>query len=195
MTITTRKLTFAEYLTYDDGTDTRYELVNGELVAMSLGTGRHGRIIKFIDDALNAEIQRSQLDWTSQRLTVGVQSPRGYRWDTCRIPDITVLTLEQWADMDDREAVILAHQAPPKLVVEVVSTSTQTDDYRAKWVEYAALDILEYWIIDPIQNSVTICVLEQGRYQDTVYQGSELIISPTFPNMTLTAEQILKADS
>lgn len=195
MTITTRKLTFAEYLTYDDGTDTRYELVDGELVAMSLGTGRHGRIIKFIDDSLNAEIQRSQLDWTSQRLTVGVPSPRGYRWDTCRIPDVVVLTLEQWADMDDREAVILAHQAPPKLVVEVVSTSTQTDDYRAKWVEYAALDILEYWIIDPIQNSVTICVLEQGRYQDTVYQGSELIISPTFPNMTLTAEQILKADS
>ncbi|UIE38760.1 Uma2 family endonuclease [Leptodesmis sichuanensis] len=195
MTITTRKLTFAEYLTYDDGTDTRYELVNGELVAMSLGTGRHGRIIKFIDDALNAEIQRSQLDWTSQRLTVGVPSPRGYRWDTCRIPDVVVLTLEQWADMDDREAVILAHQAPPKLVVEVVSTSTQTDDYRAKWVEYAALDIFEYWIVDPIQNIVTICVLEQGRYQDTVYQGSELIISPTFPNMTLTAEQILKADS
>jgi Uma2 family endonuclease len=46
--------------------------VNGELVAMSLGTGRHGRIIKFIDDGLNAEIQRSRLDWTSQRLTVGV---------------------------------------------------------------------------------------------------------------------------
>jgi Uma2 family endonuclease len=195
MTITTRKLTFAEYLTYDDGTDTRYELVNGELVAMSLGTGRHGRIIKFIDDALNAEIQRSQLDWTSQRLTVGVQSPRGYRWDTCRIPDVVVLTLEQWADMDDREAVILAHQAPPKLVVEVVSTSTQTDDYRAKWVEYAALDIAEYWIVDPIQNIVTICVLDQGRYQDTAYQGSMAIVSPTFPNLTLTAEQILKVDS
>ncbi len=195
MTLSTRKLTFAEYLAYDDGTDTRYELVNGELVAMSLGTGRHGRISKFIDDVFNAEIQRSQLDWASQRLTVGVQSPRGYRWDTCRIPDITVLTLEQWADMDDREAVILAHQAPPKLVVEVVSSSTQTEDYRAKWVEYSALDILEYWIVDPIQNIVTICVLDQGRYQDTVYQGSMAIVSPTFPNLTLTAEQILKTDS
>lgn len=194
MTVGTRKLTFAEYLAYNDGTDIRYELVSGELVAMSLGTGRHGRIIKFIDDALNAEIQRSSLDWISQRLTVGVQSPRGYRWDTCRIPDITVLTLEQWADMDDREAVILAHQDPPKLVVEVVSSSTQTEDYRAKWVEYSALDILEYWIVDPMQNIVTICVLDQGRYQDTVYQGSTPIVSPTFPNLTLTAEQILKAD-
>lgn len=195
MTIGTQKLTFAQYLAYNDGTDTCYELVNGELVAMSLGTGRHGRIIKFIDEALNAEIQRSQLDWTSQRLTVGVQSPRGYRWDTCRIPDITVLTLEQWADMDDREAVILAHQAAPKLIVEVVSASTQTEDYRAKWVEYAALDIVECWIVDPMQAIVTICVLDQGRYQDMVYQGNEAIVSPTFPSLTLTAEQILRADS
>ncbi|UBF28893.1 Uma2 family endonuclease [Kovacikia minuta CCNUW1] len=194
MTIAARKLTFEEYLSYDDGTDTRYELVNGELVAMSLGTGRHGKIIKFVDDQLNRAIQQSGLDWTSQRLTVGVQSPRGYRWDTCRIPDITVLTLEQWSDMDDREAVILAHQAPPKLVVEVVSPSTQTEDYRAKWVEYSALDIAEYWMIDPIQNIVTICILEQGRYQDTIFRGKERIISPTFPRLNLTAEQILKAE-
>jgi Uma2 family endonuclease len=52
MTIAARKLTFEEYLAYDDGTDTRYELVNGELVARSLGTGRHGRVIKFVDDVL-----------------------------------------------------------------------------------------------------------------------------------------------
>lgn len=42
MTIATQKLTFEEYLAYDDGTDTRYELVDGELVPMSLGTGKHG---------------------------------------------------------------------------------------------------------------------------------------------------------
>ncbi|HHP7243819.1 MAG TPA: Uma2 family endonuclease [Elainellaceae cyanobacterium] len=202
MVTSTRKLTFEEYLTYDDGTNTRYELVNGALVAMSLGTGRHGRIIKFVDDVFNAEIQQAGLEWTSQRLTVGIQSPRGYRWDTCRIPDITVLTVEQWLDMDDREAVILAHQDAPKLVVEVVSPSTETEDYRAKWVEYSALDIPEYWIIDPIKNTVTICVLEQGRYQDTVYPSNnttqddilERITSPTFPGLSLTAEQILNAD-
>lgn len=201
MVTTTRKFTFEEYLAYDDGSNTRYELVNGELVAMSLGTGRHGRIIKFIDDIFNGEIKKLGLAWTSQRLAVGVQSPRGYRWDTCRIPDVTVLTSEQWLDMDDREAVILAHQNAPKLVVEVVSPSTETEDYRAKWVEYSALDIPEYWIADPIQHRVTVCVLDQGRYQDTVYRVGatlpdgkpELLISPTFPNLQLTAEQILDA--
>ncbi|MEB3231343.1 MAG: Uma2 family endonuclease [Leptolyngbyaceae bacterium] len=120
----TPKFTFEEYLQYEDGNNTRYELVDGKLVAMSVGTGRHSRTIKCVDDVLNGAIATMEFPWTSQRLTVGVQSPRGYRWNTCRIPDITVLTLEQWADMDDREAVVLAHQLPPKLVVEGVSVST-----------------------------------------------------------------------
>jgi Uma2 family endonuclease len=32
MTIATQRLTLEEYLAYDDGSDTRYELVNGELL-------------------------------------------------------------------------------------------------------------------------------------------------------------------
>ena len=46
--ITTEKLTFEEYLAYDDGTDTQHELVDGELVAVSLGTGKYGNIIRFL---------------------------------------------------------------------------------------------------------------------------------------------------
>jgi Uma2 family endonuclease len=34
MTIASQKMTFEEYLNYDDTSDTRYELVNGELVVV-----------------------------------------------------------------------------------------------------------------------------------------------------------------
>ena len=44
MATVTQKLSFEDYLAYDDGTGTRYELVEGELSPMSLGTGRHGAI-------------------------------------------------------------------------------------------------------------------------------------------------------
>jgi Uma2 family endonuclease len=47
MTTTTKKLSFEEYLVYSDGTDTRYELVDGELQEMSVGTGRHAGIAGF----------------------------------------------------------------------------------------------------------------------------------------------------
>jgi Uma2 family endonuclease len=42
-------MTVEEYLTYDDGTDKRYELdENGVLVEMPPGTGKHEAIITFL---------------------------------------------------------------------------------------------------------------------------------------------------
>ncbi|MEH1949954.1 hypothetical protein [Nostoc sp.] len=44
MAITSPKLTFEEYLKYDDGTNTRYKLVKRELIPMSLESGQHGAL-------------------------------------------------------------------------------------------------------------------------------------------------------
>jgi Uma2 family endonuclease len=191
MTITTQKLTFEEYLNYDDGTDTRYELVDGELVAMSLGTGKHGGIAEFLHEQFRSQIQQKGLPWTCKQMTVGVRSPRGRNWDTSRIPDVTVLSIAQWEAMADREAVINLNEPPPLLVVEVVSPSTQTDDYRSKRSEYGLLEISEYWIVAPIAQKITLCVLDHEFYDATEFRGDEFIVSPTFSDLTLTAAQVL----
>ena len=187
------KLSFESYLAYEDGTDTRYELVDGELLPMSLGTGKHGAIIEFLNDRFREEIRQQQLPWTSKPLMIGVRSPRGRRWDTSRIPDITVLPLAQWEEMAEREAVIDLNEPPPLLVVEVVSPSTKTDDYRSKRSEYSLLEIPEYWIVDPLETQIVLCAL-QDRFYDTIeIQGNEPLQSPTFPSLSLTATQILSA--
>jgi Uma2 family endonuclease len=191
MTTTTQKLTFAEYLTYDDGTDTRYELVDGELIPMSLGTGRHGAISEFLHEQFREQIQQKELPWTCKQMTVGIRSPRGRSWDTSRIPDVTVLSLTQWEAMADREAVINFNEPPPVLVVEVVSPSTKTDDYRSKRSEYGLLEIVEYWIVDPIDQKVTLCILDHALYDTTEFQGEDRIVSPTFPALNLTVAQVL----
>jgi len=77
MTTTTQKLTFEEYLTYDDGTDTRYELVDGELVPMSLGTGKHGAIIRFLVRQFEDALAQAGQPWVPLPALVGVRSPRG----------------------------------------------------------------------------------------------------------------------
>jgi Uma2 family endonuclease len=193
MTTTTKKLSFAEYLAYSDGTDTRYELVDGELRAMSLGTGRHASITEFLHDQFREQIKQRALSWTAKQMTVGIRSPRGTRWDTSRIPDVTVLGQAQWEAMADRAAVIDFNEPPPILVVEVVSPSTKTDDYRFKLSEYSVLDIPEYWIADPLEEKVTICNLNNGLYDLTEYQDNQLIQSPIFLDLKLTATQILLA--
>lgn len=191
MTIATQKLAFEEYLAYDDGTDTRHELVDGELVPMSLGTGKHGGIAEFLNDQFRDQIKHRELPWTSKQMIVGVRSPRGRNWDTSRIPDVTVLTVAQWEAMSDREAVINLNEPPPILVVEVVSPSTKTDDYRSKRAEYGLLEIFEYWIVDPLEAKITLCILKHQFYDSTEFRVDDLIQSPTFPNLNLTAAQIL----
>jgi Uma2 family endonuclease len=191
MTATTQKLTFAEYLTYANGTDTRCELVDGALIPMSLGTGKHGGIAEFLNDEFRDQIRQRQHPWTSKQMTVGVRSPRGTRWDTSRIPNVTVMDLVQWESMLEREAVIDLNEPPPFLVVEVVSESTKMDDYRSKRSEYALLEIPEYWIVDPIDLKVTVCLLDHRLYDCTEFSGSDQIQSHTFPDLDLTVAQVL----
>jgi Uma2 family endonuclease len=193
MTVATSKMTIDEYLTYEDGTGRRFELVDGEIVPMSQGTGKHGGIIEFLNDGFRAEVKRTKQPWTSKMVSIAVQSPRGTRWETARVPDVVVLPLEQWDSMADREALIPLNESPPLLVVEVVSPSTIETDYRAKYAEYAVLDIPEYWIVDPIGLQVTVCTLKGGAYSDQVFQENEPIVSPTFPGLKLTAAQVLRA--
>lgn len=189
----TERLTLDDYLAYNDGTDTRYELVDGVLEPMSLGTGKHGGVIEFINDSFKGEIRRLGHPWISKDTKIGIQSPRGTRWDTCRIPDITVLSLELWEAMQDCEAVIRLNEGTPLLVVEVVSPSTAKNDYRAKHSEYAVLDIPEYWIVDPELQRVTVCTWVEGRYEDVEYEGDVALVSATFPELSLTATQIVSA--
>jgi len=186
------RLTLTEYLSYENETDTIYELVNGELIPMSLGSGLHGDIAEFLHDQFRVEIKQVGLSWTAKQMTVGIQSPQKGRWDTCRIPDVTVLPLEQWQQLrSKREAIITLDEPPPLLVVEVVSESTKTVDYRAKRSEYTMLGIPEYWIVDPLAGKITICELIEGFYDTTEFTALDQLRSPTFKELSLTVAQIL----
>lgn len=188
----TARLRLAEYLVYSDGGDTRYELVAGELVPMALPTGRHVQIQKFLSRVFEAEIARQQLPWTTIQGGLGIQSPRGNRWDSVRIPDGVVLPLEQWQEMGSREALIRLEDPPPLLVVEVVSESSRAADYRAKQAEYCVLGIGEYWVVDPLEEKVSLLLLHEGWYDVLELKGSDPVSSKVFPKLEL---QILAADS
>lgn len=189
------RLSLAEYLAYSDGSDTRYELVAGELVPMALPTGRHVQIQNFLSRVFEAEIARQQLPWTVIQGGLGIQSPRGNRWATVRIPDVVVLPLEQWQEMGSREALIRLEEPPLLLVVEVVSESSRAADYRAKRAEYCVLGIGEYWVVDPLEEKVSLLLLHEGWYDVLELKGSDPVSSKVFPKLELQAGEILAADS
>jgi len=56
--------------------------------------------------------------------------------------------------------------------------------------EYAAKGIPEYWIVDASKNRITILRLVDGFYEEAIFEGNDRIISGTFPDLDLTAEQV-----
>lgn len=188
MVAVSSKLTLAEYLAYADGTDTRYELVQGELVAMAQPTGIHGGICEFINDTFRSEIQRLQLPLISKQELIAVQTTYISSKITCRIPDVTVITLEQWEGIKFCEAVL--KETIPLLVVEVVSDSSRNIDYRKKRIEYNAIEIPEYWIVDFSDRKISVLVLKNDIYEEVVYRDQDEIKSQLFPELKLIPKEI-----
>lgn len=185
MVTATRPLTFEEYLTHDDGTENHYELVDGSLTLMTPPRIEHFLIVDFLDMALRTEIQRLSLPWLTFRET-GLRT--GFR--KSRLTDLCVVTQQHVQELSGQAAVF---QSTPLFVVEVVSPDSITRDYRYKRSEYAALAVPEYWIVDPLTAEVTLLVWEEGLYEETKLSGDQVIPSPTFPSLFLTAAQIFSA--
>jgi Uma2 family endonuclease len=197
MTVATdRRMTLKEFLTYDDGTNTRYELVDGVLVEMSLGTGKHGRAIHRLAKRLEAAAANLGTDWLALPGLVGVETDVPGKTDHVRIPDITMLPEAQWDAIADRpgSATIFRDEPAPIVVVEVLSPSTKSTDLKEKRAEYIKRDIPEYWIINPTSKEITVLRLEDEAYTEVgVFLGNNAIVSPTFPNLDLTAAQVLSS--
>ena len=193
-TTATSLYSFEDYLQYDEDPDNRYELVDGKLELMNPPTFRHILICDFIRDALKAEINRLKLPWLAMR-EGGIRTG----WRKSRIADVYVVEKEQVISSLDESGVL---STPPLLVVEVVSPESVKQDYRYKRSEYAAVGINEYWIVDyaeryplgPMQQQITVLVLDEGLYEETVFASEQQLISPALTEISLTPKQIFTAD-
>lgn len=119
-----------------------------------------------------------------------------------RIPDVSVVDGEIW------DRYLYTHQGfrePLRLAVEVTSTNWE-DDYVDKLDEYGRLGIPEYWIVDYLAiasraylgrskvPTVFVYQLIDGEYRSQAFRGTDRIISPAFPELELTVEQIVAAN-
>lgn len=189
MNLATKHLTLEEYLTYDDGTDKRYELVAGELVEMPPESPLNVQIALFL---LAQFLQFVPISRLSNKAEIVVSGFRA----TTRIPDLIVFSAELTEALQDaKRSTIMPDMPPPVLVVEVVSPGKTNEDrdYRYKRSEYAARGIAEYWIVDPMREQVTVLTLVDGLYEEQVFRGEEAIASPNFPSLNLTVAAVLQA--
>ncbi|PSN20102.1 hypothetical protein C7271_03920 [filamentous cyanobacterium CCP5] len=188
MSVATEPMTLEEYLAYDDGTDTCYELVNGELVAMPPESDLNNQIASFLFATF------LQVGVPYYCLRIGAQIAVGGARATARQPDLMVLSEAAAAALEGAARCVITYDMPPPLlVVEVVSPGQESRDYRYKRSEYAGRRILEYWIVDPTADKVTILEWVDGLYEERVFEGDEPISSAQFSKLKVSAKGILSA--
>jgi Uma2 family endonuclease len=184
--VTLKTLTLAEYLNYDDGTDTRYELENGVLMEMPPESPLNLSIARKLLLELIKYIAAELVVWGTE---IEVPSKKA----KVRIPDLIVHSPESLAVLiSATRSTITLDMPSPSLVIEIVSPGTinRNRDYRYKHTEYASRGIPEYWIIDPEYQQFTVCQWLEGKYEDMIFKGNDLICSIVIPAFKLTPDEI-----
>ena len=181
------------------GGDNRYELIDGEVFDLE-PTGQHEEVAALITAKICVQIDQLGLPWFV--LQRGLFRPSSASMTAFR-PDVMVVDRTEVAkELLWQEQSIITRGSSIKFVAEVVSGNWQ-NDYARKVEDYAALGIPEYWIADylglggirhigkPKQPTLSICTLVDGEYEINLFRGNDAIASPTFPNLNLTAGQVL----
>jgi Uma2 family endonuclease len=178
-----------------------YELHNGVIVEMPQPVGKHEQVKGFLATELVFEYRQAKLPYFLPS-DVLLKLPDA---DSAYLPDVLIVKTsnlvneplwEKQSTITQGESVVIA--------IEVVSTNWR-DDYLTKVADYEAMGIPEYWIVDylgiggrrfignPKQPTILVHELIDGEYQVTIFQGDARVISPTFPELNLTAKQIFEA--
>ena len=193
--------TFDEFIEWlPENSEFRYELHDGVIIEMPKPRGKHSNLTgSLIEKILITIREMGKGDiWTIPRESI----VKPYRDKSGYEPDIIVLNKETIGTETRWETEsIIQNATSVKLIVEVVSTNWQ-DDYYDKLRDYEGMGIPEYWIVDyaalggrdfigyPKQPTIFVCELIDGEYVKTMFRGNDLIKSPTFPQLNLTAQQI-----
>jgi Uma2 family endonuclease len=197
-----KPVTFDEFIAwYPENSEFRYELRRGVIIEMPKPRGKHSILAGDRATDLALEIRRQDLPYViPKECVIKIADDTGYEPDVIVLDRAALLTEPRWEN-----ASTVEQATSIKLAIEVVSTNWQ-DDYETKMAAYEALGIPEYWIIDylglggirhigkPKQPTLTIATLIDGEYETAMFRGDDPIVSATFPDLSLTAAQIMMAD-
>ena len=162
----TERMTVAEFLAWDDGTETRYELVDGQPVAMNPPGGPHRTIAANATTFLSNTLRHRPPCRPEQEAGIAISE-------------------RQWRQAD--VAVTCAPPAPgpiaePLLIVEVLSPSNRRTDLLDKLREYKGLaSVREIWLIDSERRWVQVW----QRDIDDAWIGRDYVGSASFDSSVL----------
>jgi Uma2 family endonuclease len=144
MAVPAEKLTLSDYLAWENQQTGRHEFYRGEVFSM-VGVRRiHGKVVLNLAIAISNQLKGSSCEVFVESLKLQVAE------DAVFYPDLFVT-----CDRSDLATDMIFRK--PKLIVEVLSDSTQAYDRGLKFAAYRQIEELrEYVLIDPQQRVIEV---------------------------------------
>ena len=198
ITTVSQPITLEEFCDWYPDSYGRYELHDGVIFEMQ-PTGSHEQVISFIMMELVVQIKRLGLPYMipKQALIKPLDTNK-----SAYNPDVLILDQSNLNDeplWKTRSTITQGKTVP--LVIEVVSTNWGYD-YGHKLIDYEALGIAEYWIVDylglggkryigdPKKPTISIYQFVDDEYQVQQFRNDDTLVSSIFPDLNLIAQVI-----
>src|SRR5688572_10154733 len=145
-----------DYLALTEGTNRLVELTDGYVEVLPVPTSSHQRILLYLFARLNGFVVTRKLgEVLCAALRVKIRDGK------FREPDLVFMSEEH------RNRIGEEYWEGADLVMEVVSKDAESRkrDLLQKPLEYAEAGIQEYWIVDPMEEHITVLTLTGQSYQ------------------------------
>ena len=187
---TTSKLRTGMRMSLDDflalgETDGKWELDDGVLYIMASGSPDHQFLMlqfcRHLDDYLDAFDQTPAQFYHAMTTVLSKELQRAPK------PDIVII-LNKNRGIVGRKWV----EGIPDIVVEFLSTDRNRDLVRKRQI-YAEAGVLEYWPIDPRNDTVTQLELRDGAYAERSVLGiGDVLTTPLLPGLSIPLADIFQ---
>ena len=175
---------YADYLTFK--MEEMVELIKGKVFKMTAPKRIHQKISGTVFNKIYNYLDNKKCQVYSAPFDVRlpVKSRKNEDIFTVVQPDICVICdLEK---LDDYGCI-----GAPDLVIEILSEGNNKKELKYKFDVYEESGVLEYWIINPMGQTLTINTLVNGKYQSSrlLTTGDE-ISTPILPEFILKLEDV-----
>jgi Uma2 family endonuclease len=181
---------FAEFVAIREaaGNTGHFELLNGRVVMNPPSGYPHGEIGSHVQRLLGSYVWDRKLGRVFDS-SQGFELPSG---DTVE-PDHAFVSHERWAAAPTPESG-RSLRVVPDLIVEVLSRRTASQDRGEKKAIYERNGVLEYWLIDPRAEEVTVFNAVGGCFDGgSVYALNDRIHSRVLEGLAIAVCELMPA--
>ncbi len=175
-----KKWAYEDLLEFDD--ETRYEIIDGELIMAAAPITKHQTVSKKVQNILYKLEEKGIGTVFNAPLDVVLAENQVVQ------PDIIFILPENKKIIQEKGVF-----GPPDVVIEILSPSSAQRDRDKKYHLYERFTVKEYWIIDPLWHTVEIFILENNIYQlHSFVEGDGVARSKIIKGFEIDIQEIIE---